>query len=145
MARQPHARQDDLYGRILHRLSAALAEAGDGLPLSPDEAEVEINGLTGAELALIRAYLMRNEQWLAGWHAAAQEQASLGRGARWPGSRGGGLLRGKRSAAVLQTELRCVRCQSEVPLPGLPGEVVCDQCGSRLLEGRQRFVMLRRH
>ena len=62
-----------LYERLLQRLALALEEADTATRLRdapPDE--LELRGLTPAELELIRAYLDRDLNWLRGWHAAAE-------------------------------------------------------------------------
>lgn len=67
-----------LYERLLSRLALALEEADTATSLrrQPPE-ELELRGLTPAELQLIRAYLDQDLNWLRGWHAAAEELASL--------------------------------------------------------------------
>ena len=67
-----------LYERLLQRLALALQEADTATRLHqapPDE--LELSGLTPAELELIRAYLDRDLNWLRGWHAAAEELALI--------------------------------------------------------------------
>lgn len=71
-------RLDGLYGRLQQRLVQALAEAESRARLyrrSPQE--LELRGLSPAELELIQAYREQNLQWLRGWHAAAEELAFL--------------------------------------------------------------------
>ncbi|HLD65325.1 MAG TPA: hypothetical protein VJA19_04715 [Pseudomonas sp.] len=67
-----------LYERLLSRLALALEEADTATSLHrqpPDE--LELHGLTPAELQLIRAYLDQDLHWLRGWHAAAEELATI--------------------------------------------------------------------
>ena len=60
-----------LYERLLHRLALALDEADTATRLRDEEPlELELKGLTPAEMELIRAYLDRDTRWLRGWHAA---------------------------------------------------------------------------
>jgi hypothetical protein len=71
-----------LYERLLQRLALALDEADSLSRVSSDPPrDLELHGLTAAELELIRAYLDRDLNWLRGWHAAAEELAQL---ERWP-------------------------------------------------------------
>ncbi|WP_271410588.1 hypothetical protein [Pseudomonas sp. Q1-7] len=66
-----------LYERLLHRLALALDEADTAVRLRDEEPrELELKGLTPAEMELIRAYLDRDTRWLRGWHAAAEEMAA---------------------------------------------------------------------
>ncbi|AOE83408.1 hypothetical protein [Pseudomonas sp. TCU-HL1] len=67
-----------LYERLLHRLALALDEADTAVRLRDEEPlELELKGLTPAEMELIRAYLDRDTRWLSGWHAAAEELAAI--------------------------------------------------------------------
>ena len=67
-----------LYERLLQRLALALDEADSLSRVSADPPrDLELHGLTSAELELIRAYLDRDLNWLRGWHAAAQEMAQI--------------------------------------------------------------------
>lgn len=67
-----------LYERLLQRLALALDEA-DSLSVvsAQPPRELELRGLTPAEMQLIRAYLNHDVDWLRGWHAAAQEIAQI--------------------------------------------------------------------
>lgn len=66
------------YERLLHRLALALDEADTAVRLRDEEPlELELKGLTPAEMELIRAYLNRDMRWLRGWHAAAEELAAI--------------------------------------------------------------------
>ena len=67
-----------LYERLLHRLALALDEADTAIRLrDEDPRELELKGLSPAELELIRAYLDNDLHWLRGWHAAAEELALI--------------------------------------------------------------------
>jgi hypothetical protein len=70
--------QGGLYERLLHRLAVALDEA-DSVSLLRDKTpeELELRGLSTAEVELIKAYLDRDLHWLRGWHAAAKELALI--------------------------------------------------------------------
>ncbi len=70
--------QGGLYERLLHRLAIALDEAdSDSRWQNKTPQELELRGLSPAELELIRAYLDRDLHWLRGWHAAAKELALI--------------------------------------------------------------------
>ncbi len=70
--------QGGLYGRLLERLALALDEADSAAgPATTAIDELELSGLSPAELQLVRAYLNQDMSWLQGWHAAAQELALL--------------------------------------------------------------------
>jgi hypothetical protein len=70
--------QGGLYGRLLERLALALDEADSASrPATESTHELELSGLSPAELQLVRAYLDQDMSWLQGWHAAAQELALL--------------------------------------------------------------------
>lgn len=73
---RPDAAEAGPYGHLLQRLALALEEADTAVRLRAEpQAELELSGLTAAELALIRAYVERDLPWLRGWHAAAEELA----------------------------------------------------------------------
>ena len=139
MAHEPRAAVDSgLYGRLLQRLALALEEAdsagrlGQALPH-----ELELRGLSAAELQLIHAYLDRDLNWLRGWHTAAQELALLqqqvprvAKSARL-GSRAKPLGRIDRTS-VESSSLCCALCAAPVMwLPSL-GAQACGACGSQL-------------
>ncbi len=70
--------QSGLYGRLLERLALALDEADNVTRQTAKTThELELSGLSPAELQLVRAYLNQDMSWLQGWHAAAQELALL--------------------------------------------------------------------
>ncbi len=67
-----------LYERLLQRLALALDEADTAERLRDEHPmELELRGLSSAEMGLIRAYLDQDVHWLRGWHAAAEELALL--------------------------------------------------------------------
>ncbi|UCJ16629.1 hypothetical protein K5Q02_23125 [Pseudomonas sp. MM211] len=64
----------DPYGRLLQRLTSALDEADSLARLSDAPcADMEVRGLSAAELALITAYMSNDHQWLKGWHATTAQ------------------------------------------------------------------------
>ncbi|MFC3608650.1 hypothetical protein [Stutzerimonas tarimensis] len=140
MGRIRQADNENLYERVLERVALALAQA-DG------RVELDVHGLTPAELALIQAYLSQDAQWLSGWHAAAREHALMNRQSLRASVRPGGplrrspRLRGK--AAAMQ--LDCALCGCEVRLPDHAGVASCPSCGSELMRARQRPGGYRRH
>jgi len=76
--RRTEAAVGGLYERLLQRLALALDEADTAVRLRDEQPrELELRGLTPAELDLIRAYLDRDLHWLRGWHAAAEELALI--------------------------------------------------------------------
>ena len=92
VARQAE-RGDGLYGRLLQRLALALEEADTASRLHAEPLrELELDGLSPAELELIRAYLNRDLHWLRGWHAAAEELALIQRQALRSGKAAGSKL-----------------------------------------------------
>ena len=67
-----------LYERLLQRLALALDEADSMGRLSAETpGELELRGLTSAELELIRASLDHDLNGLRGWPAAAEELAQI--------------------------------------------------------------------
>lgn len=71
--------QDDPYGRLLQRLTLALDDADSLARLSDKPSgDMEVRGLSVAELELIRAYLASDQDWLKGWHATAAQQYRSG-------------------------------------------------------------------
>ena len=122
-----------LYGRLLQRLALALDAADTAVRLraeAPDE--LELRGLSPAELELIRAYLERDMRWLRGWHAAAEELARLERqpgvlpvAASKPLERPRGLLKRRQ-------QLCCALCGT--PIHWSRGQTLqaCSACGSQL-------------
>lgn len=67
--------ESDPYGRLLERLTVALDEADNLAQLSSQPPpDMEVRGLSPAELALITAYLAKDRARLNGWHATAARQ-----------------------------------------------------------------------
>jgi hypothetical protein len=132
-----------LYERLLQRLALALQEADTATRLhEAPPAELELRGLTPAELELIRAYLDRDLNWLRGWHAAAEElalieQMPVGTGkpvTRLP-ARGTTtaktLARGK-PVIKRRQQLCCALCGAVAQVQRGEGVLPCTSCGSKL-------------
>lgn len=68
MANPSHARDiDDPYGQLLRRLTLALDDADRIACLSDrPSSDLEVRGLTPAELALIQAYMAKDRSWMNG-------------------------------------------------------------------------------
>lgn len=118
------------YGHLLQRLALALEEADNAAQLrSEAPAELELSGLTPAELELIRAYIKRDLPWLRGWHAAAEEvalnQEPVG---RLP------LSRPERKPVVARQRqpLQCAVCGAAADWKVGQGILPCQTCGSQL-------------
>ena len=115
-----------LYERLLQRLALALQEADTATRLHqapPDE--LELSGLTPAELELIHAYLDRDLNWLRGWHAAAEELALIEQ-----------LPRGKPMIKKRQ-QLCCALCGTVARVQRGEGVLRCSACGSKLFRAGQ--------
>ena len=115
-----------LYERLLQRLALALQEADTATRLHqapPDE--LELSGLTPAELELIHAYLDRDLNWLRGWHAAAEELALIEQ-----------LPRGKPMIKKRQ-QLCCALCGTVARVQRGEGVLPCSACGSKLFRAGQ--------
>jgi ribosomal protein L37AE/L43A len=100
--------------------------------------ELELRGLTAAEMELIRAYLDRDLGWLRGWHAAAQEMAQI---EQLPSSRKAGRSGHKTTAALpgkvkpllkRRLQLCCALCGTVAGWQSGNGVQVCKACGSQL-------------
>ncbi|MDX1300346.1 MAG: hypothetical protein R3260_19205 [Pseudomonas sp.] len=128
-----------LYERLLQRLATALDEADSLSVLSAQPPlELELRGLTEAEVELIRAYLEHDLDWLRGWHAAAQEMAQIERFQR---ARQGGRS-GRKAAVVLprkvkpllkhRLQLCCALCGKLADWQSGNAVQVCKACGSQL-------------
>ncbi len=146
--REDGPEDDGLYGHVLQQLSMALAGAS---PEQADDelAELEIHGLSPAEVELIHAWLRHDWQWLAGWHAAARQQAQLARRPaavlkkRLPASPPGRL--GRERNPPLSHGLSCAICGSQADWLVRPGLVICPVCGSQLMRVRASARRPSRH
>jgi hypothetical protein len=134
-----------LYERLLQRLALALQEADTATRLHqapPDE--LELSGLTPAELELIHAYLDRDLNWLRGWHAAAEELALIeqlpaaskpvsklpARAASKPVPRGKPMIKKRQ-------QLCCALCGTVAQVQRGEGVLPCSACGSKLFRAGQ--------
>ena len=134
-----------LYERLLQRLALALQEADTATRLHqapPDE--LELSGLTPAELELIHAYLDRDLNWLRGWHAAAEELALIeqlpaaskpvsklpARAASKPLPRGKPMIKKRQ-------QLCCALCGTVAQVQRGEGVLPCSACGSKLFRAGQ--------
>lgn len=149
MTEEHQADDGNLYERVLQRLSLALKEAERRASAGGEEsAELEVGGLTSAELALIRAYLQQDTRWLSGWHAAAEEQAQIVRLTTRSALRDLRQRPGKSCRQVtpaLRQVLTCAICGSSVDWPETAGPAACSACGSQLLRARKRLHTYPRH
>ncbi|MGX5218056.1 hypothetical protein ACVTMO_05280 [Pseudomonas segetis] len=120
-----------LYGRLLQRLATALddAQSVQGLVTSEPQ-ELELRGLTPAELGLINAYLERDLSWLQGWHAAAREFSSLERRPSWSMQRRAASR--SRLLSARRGQFSCALCGSALAMPSLSRASSCQACGSTL-------------
>ncbi|MCY1363506.1 hypothetical protein D9M68_410160 [compost metagenome] len=135
-----------LYERLLQRLALALEEADTAQRLRDERppGELELRGLSSAELAFINAYLDHDLSWLSGWHAAAEELALIERrqlrplkstrsGARSPLAR----PTGQSKPLLKRRQLCCALCGTPANWqPGL-GVQGCETCGSQLFRTRK--------
>lgn len=136
-----------LYERLLQRLALALEEAETASrlrELPPDE--LELRGLTPAELELIRAYLDHDLNWLRGWHAAAEELAVIeqlparqGKPAGKPGGRSPSKPPIGRSKPLIKKrqQLCCALCGTVAQVQRGEGVMPCISCGSKLFRAGQ--------
>lgn len=126
MAHKRRAEADSgLYGRLLQRLALALEEAESAARLGQAVPhELELRGLSAAELQLIQAYLQRDLNWLQGWHAAAQQLAALQQS---PAAR---AVEAALPLAAPEDHLAlcCALCNTRVA----PGVQACGACGGQL-------------
>ncbi|MEO4045647.1 hypothetical protein AAFN46_00985 [Pseudomonas sp. CAU 1711] len=135
-----------LYERLLQRLALALDEAESASRLHQTApAELELRGLTPAEMDLIRAYLERDLNWLRGWHAAAEELAVIEQlpanaarpldklPARTPSK---SLTRDK-PALKKRQQLCCALCGAAARMQRGEGVLPCVSCGSKLFRAGQ--------
>lgn len=118
-----------LYERLLHRLALALEEADTASRLHAEPLrDLELDGLSTAELELIRAYLNRDLHWLRGWHAAAEELALIQRQplrASRPVNKVKPLLKRRQA-------LCCALCGTPVSWHRGQDAQACQACGSKL-------------
>lgn len=127
-----------LYERLLHRLALALDEADTATRLRDEEPlELELKGLTPAEMELIRAYLDRDTRWLRGWHAAAEELAAieaLPRRSVSSGERGPPKTFALKPKPALKRrqQLCCAMCGTPATWQRGQGVQACMSCGSQL-------------
>ncbi|MGF0335748.1 hypothetical protein [Ectopseudomonas toyotomiensis] len=123
-----------LYERLLQRLALALEEADIASRLHAEPLrELELDGLSPAELDLIRAYLNRDLHWLSGWHAAAEELALIQRQpvrvSKGPSAR---PLAKTKPLLKRRQALCCALCGTPVAWQrGLHAQA-CQACGSKL-------------
>ncbi|MGH8437124.1 MAG: hypothetical protein ACRERX_22275 [Pseudomonas sp.] len=125
-----------LYERLLQRLALALDEADSATRLHKQPpSELELRGLSPAELELIRAYLDRDLHWLRGWHAAAEELAIIEQAPLRQAKpiRASSKLEGKpRSLLKRRQKLFCALCGSAAHWQPGEGVHACLACGSQL-------------
>jgi predicted RNA-binding Zn-ribbon protein involved in translation (DUF1610 family) len=114
----------------LQRLALALEEADSAAQLRSEvPAELELSGLTPAELELIRAYIQRDLPWLRGWHAAAEEVALNPP----PVSRLPLQQRERKSVLARKRQpLQCAVCGAAADWKSGQGILPCPACGSQL-------------
>lgn len=135
-----------LYERLLQRLALALEEADTATRLHqapPDE--LELRGLTPAELELIRAYLDRDLHWLRGWHAAAEELALIEQlpiaaskaAAKLPARAASKLLPRGKPMIKKRQQLCCALCGTTAQVQRGEGVLPCSACGSKLFRAGQ--------
>ncbi|MGP3791087.1 hypothetical protein [Pseudomonas sp. B392_1p] len=126
--------ENGLYGRLLQRLGRVLEQA-DEPPgeMGPAEAELlELQGLSDAELELIRAYLAQDLQWLRGWHAAAEEMELIRRSSAGAGSSRWLPRRSLKRRFVRHPQLRCALCGVLSTWAANRSLIRCSCCGSQL-------------
>ncbi|MFV3368933.1 hypothetical protein ACNFH5_12250 [Pseudomonas sp. NY15435] len=123
-----------LYERLLQRLALALDEADTAERLRDEcPVELELRGLSSAEMELIRAYLDQDVNWLRGWHAAAEELALLERApARVPRHVRPPTPPSRPRLVARPQQLQCALCGSPVAWSRNQGVLPCTSCGSQL-------------
>ncbi|MCP1626669.1 hypothetical protein [Pseudomonas nitroreducens] len=123
-----------LYERLLQRLALALDEADTAERLRDEcPVELELRGLSSAEMELIRAYLDQDVNWLRGWHAAAEELALLERApARVPRHVRQPAPPSRPRLVARPQQLQCALCGSPVAWSRNQGVLPCTSCGSQL-------------
>lgn len=106
-----------LYDHLLQCLAQAIRQEHpfDANETHPKKREVELQGLSFAEWALIKAYLRQDSRWLAGWQAAAHQYAQE-------------PLRSFETRHIL---LSCAQCHAEFMWPDAVNKpVTCPVCGA---------------
>lgn len=130
---QRSATHPGIYERLLQRLALALDEADSLRGLSADAPrELELRDLTPAELQLIRAYLERDLSWLRGWHAAAEELASLNQAADSDQQ----STTASAASASTRLTLCCAVCGEAADWSPRLGVLACSVCGAQLFRAR---------
>jgi hypothetical protein len=142
MVESRHTELPGLYGRLLQRLALALDEADNASrkPVdSSQEHELELSGLSPAELQLVRAYLDQDLSWLQGWHAAAQELALLEQQSVAVARPGRSSIKPLHKAPVRlnpllkrRQQLCCALCGTAANWLHGQGVQACGSCGSQL-------------
>ena len=124
------------YGHLLQRLALALEEADSAVRMhAAPPAELELSGLTPAELALIRAYVERDLPWLRGWHAAAEElvQVDNSSSRAEPANRLPVKALERRPLLARRRQLLCCAiCGAAADWKSGLGVQACKTCGSQL-------------
>lgn len=123
-----------LYERLLQRLALALDEADTAERLRDEcPVELELRGLSSAEMELIRAYLDQDVNWLRGWHAAAEELALLEKGPVRASRPSRHSTPPSRPRLVVHPQpLQCALCGTPVAWSRNQGVLPCTACGSQL-------------
>lgn len=127
-------RSNGLYERLLQRLALAIeeAEAASRLHTEPPH-ELQLDGLSPAELELIRAYLNRDLHWLRGWHAAAEELALIQQQPLRAGKPGASRQTSKAKPLLKRRQvLCCALCGVPVSWHRGQDAQACQACGSKL-------------
>ncbi|MBB3102528.1 hypothetical protein [Azomonas macrocytogenes] len=133
-----------LYGHVLQQLSLALTQSErDGH--ANEEGELDVNGLSAAEIGLLQAYLRGDAQWLSGWHAAARQHALISRRLQDADAMLPPAPHRQQEPLLEQHILECALCGSPVDWPKESGEAICPTCGSQLLRARYRPQGRSRH
>jgi hypothetical protein len=127
-----------LYGRLLQRVAQALEEADTAVQLRHEQPqELVLQGLSRAEVELIRAYREQDLPWLRGWHAAVEELSLIEQQAPFPlepsASRRRSLTRAARG--VTEPGLSCALCGTVAHWAQDFSVGACGACGSRLFQG----------
>ncbi|MBF7730917.1 hypothetical protein [Pseudomonas sp. N040] len=124
------------YGHLLQRLALALEEVDTASHLHREPpVELELSGLSRAELELIRAYTERDLPWLRGWHAAAEELAQAEPRSLRPPAEGRQPLKTSVRRPLLARKrqpLSCALCGSLADWKYGKGAQACKTCGSQL-------------